>query len=513
LPDERCVIAQVSVKGGETIPLSVPLKQPLPFDLSKDGTELLVASEEGNGFSSLWVQPVAGGSPHRVGAVLPLTAEHAAIAAFGADGTSVIYSQGHDVYSVNRDGSSSRKLLTVENAPEFFRFSPDASVLRFSQHDTHGKDFNAGTLTIMSAAADGTGLHKLFDGCCGDWTPDGRFFIFVRKTLGQFNVWALPQAKEFTRQKLSDVPTQLTQGPFNFEYPLPSKDGKEIFAIGVGRRAEVVRYNLRTHEFVPYLSGISAEGLAFSPDGQWVAYTSYPDGILWRSRVDGSERLQLTLPPMKDNMPRWSHDGRQIAFNDILTEATWNIYVISSAGGSAERQLPSDQSQLDVDWSPDGKSLIFGTIEDPKRSIYILDIHSRRVSTLPGSRGFYSPHWSPDGTYISAKVSETGKLMIFDVSAQKWTRPCDCTAGYPMWSHDGKYLYFQDEPGPDKIYRIVRLRLSGRKIENVAELSSVGRFPAVATFGQWFGLTPDGSPLLARDASTQEIYALEMQWP
>ena len=107
---------------------------------------------------------------------------------------------------------------------------------------------------------------------------------------------------------------------------------------------------------------------------------------------------------------------------------------------------------------------------------------------------------------------ETEKLMLFDVSAQKWTKPCDCKVGYPMWSHDGKYLYFEDYPGPDKLYRIVRLRLSDRKIENVAELSSVGRF-TTGTEGQWFGLTPDGSPLLARDASSHEIYALEMQWP
>jgi Tol biopolymer transport system component/DNA-binding winged helix-turn-helix (wHTH) protein len=512
LPDGRCVIAQVSVKGGETIPLSVPLKQPLPFDLSKDGTELLVATEEGNGFSSLWVQPVAGGSPHRVGAVLPFTAAFNAIAAFGADETSVIYSQGHDVYSVNRDGSSARKLLTVENAPEFFRFSPDARVLRFSQHDTTHHAGTAATMTIMGAAPDGTGLHKLFSGCCGDWTPDGRFFIFVRKVHGQSNVWTLPEAKKFTFQQVSDVPTQLTQGPFDFEYPLPSKDGKEIFAIGVSRRAEVVRYDLRTHDFVPYLSGISAEGLAFSPDGQWVAYTSYPNGILWRSRVDGSEPLQLTLPPMKAAMPRWSPDGRQIAFNASFPEATSNIYVISSVGGSPERLLPSEKSQLDVDWSPDGKSLIFGSASERNRAIYILDLKSQRVSTLPGSAGYSSPHWSPDGRYISGTIVGSEKLMLFGTSMQKWTKPCDCTVGYPMWSHDGKYLYFQYYTAQDKTYRIVRLRMSDRKVEDVAEISKVGRITA-GTSGQWFGLAPDESPLLARDISAQEIYALEMQWP
>ena len=102
--------------------------------------------------------------------------------------------------------------------------------------------------------------------------------------------------------------------------------------------------------------------------------------------------------------------------------------------------------------------------------------------------------------------------MLFDVSAQKWAKSCDCNVRYPMWSHDGKYLYFQHYQGPDQLYRIVRLRMSDRKIESVAELSSVGRFPT-GTEGQWFGLTPDGSPLLARDASSQEVYALEVDWP
>jgi Tol biopolymer transport system component len=62
---------------------------------------------------------------------------------------------------------------------------------------------------------------------------------------------------------------------------------------------------------VPYLPGISAEDLAFSADGQWVVYASYPDGLLWRSRVDGSERLQLTFPPLQAELPRWSHDAKQ----------------------------------------------------------------------------------------------------------------------------------------------------------------------------------------------------------
>jgi Tol biopolymer transport system component len=273
-----------------------------------------------------------------------------------------------------------------------------------------------------------------------------------------------------------------------------------------------MRYDTQRAEFVPYLSGISAEGLAFSPDGQWVAYTSFPDGTIWRSRVDGSEKIQLTFPPITAGMPRWSPDGTQIAFNATEPGGTWNIYVISSAGGSAEHLLPSNQGQIDVDWSPDGKSLVFGTTVDPTGSIYILDLGSRRVSALPGSRGLFSPHWSPDGRYISGTMIKSQKLMLFDTATQSWTRLCDCDVGYPMWSHDGNYIYFGQSVRSGKAYHIVRLRLSDQKIESVADVSRVGRGTA-GTVGQWFGLAPDDSPLVARDISSQEIYALEVDWP
>jgi Tol biopolymer transport system component len=274
-----------------------------------------------------------------------------------------------------------------------------------------------------------------------------------------------------------------------------------------------VRYDKKRDEFVPYLSGISAEGLSFSRDGQWVAYVSYPDGILWRTRVDGSEKIQLSFPPMRAVAPRWSPDGKQIAFIAVLPGGVMNIYVIPRAGGSAEHLLPSDRGQMDVDWSPDGKSLVFGTTVDFTGSIHILDLSSRRVSTIPGSTGFFSPHWSPDGRYISGTIIQSKKLMLFDTATQSWTKACDCEVGFPMWSHDGKYIYFEHLSELDKVYSIARLRPGNGKIETVADVSKVGRWTAGTNSGQWFGLAPDDSPLVARDISTQEIFALEMQWP
>jgi DNA-binding winged helix-turn-helix (wHTH) protein len=504
LPGPRSLIVQVSIKGGEAIPLSVPVRQPRLFDLTREGTEFLIGSCAENGPCSLWMQPVAGGSPRRVGTVLVDDAR------FAGDGTSIIYGNGHDVYSVSRDGSFPRKLLTVDGTPFSFRFSPDAQVLRFSQADEQ-----IFSMAMMEAAADGTGLHRMFPGCCGTWTSDGRFFIFQRRPEMRIDLWALLEARGSPWGKRDAQPIRLTAGPLDFQNPLPGKDGKEIFAIGSSHRAEVIRYDSRSGQFVPYLSGISAEGLAFSRDGQWVTYTSYPDGTLWRSKVDGSERRQLTFPPMRVLLPRWSPDGKQIAFNAVLPGATWSVYLVSSEGGAPQRVLPSEQSQLDVNWSPDGNSLVFGTYSVPNMPIYAIDLKSKRVSTLPGSTGFFSPRWSPDGRYIAAITTESPfKLMLFDFSTEKWTEEFGSNMGYPSWSHDGKYIYFQDFRNPAQDFRtlIVRLRLSDRKIENIVELKNLGH-AITGTIVPWFGLAPDDSPLFARDIGSQEIYALDLDLP
>ena len=143
--------------------------------------------------------------------------------------------------------------------------------------------------------------------------------------------------------------------------PLPSRDGKKIFFVGELRRGELVRFDDQKKEFAPYISGISAELLSFSRDGRWMTFVSYPEGTLWRSKSDGSNRLQLTSAPMKAGLSRWSPDGKQIAFTASQPGRPWRVYVVSANGGALQEVESEKGHALDPDWSADGNSLVFGT--------------------------------------------------------------------------------------------------------------------------------------------------------
>ena len=129
-------------------------------------------------------------------------------------------------------------------------------------------------------------------------------------------------------------PRQLTAGPMNFNTPVFSGDSKKLFVLGEQRRGELVRYDTKAHQFLPYLSGISADRLGFSRDGQWVAYVSYPDGTLWRSKIDGTHKQQLTFQSFAVHLPRWSPDGNYIVFDGSKDGKSEEDLSISAAGGS-----------------------------------------------------------------------------------------------------------------------------------------------------------------------------------
>jgi eukaryotic-like serine/threonine-protein kinase len=175
--------------------------------------------------------------------------------------------------------------------------------------------------------------------------------------------------------------------------------------------------------------------------------------------------------------------------------------------------VTSDEfTETDPTWSSDGKALAFGHLDvlDPHQTfIELFHLDTNQISELPGSRGIFAPRWSPDGRYIIAISHDNQKLMLYDVQAQKWRQVASVPPyyGYLAWSRDSSYVYFDDAGS-----RFFRLRISDARLDKVADFENTHRFPD-QFLGSWSGLGPADEPLLVRDLSTQEIYALDLQLP
>jgi len=511
----RSVLEQVAVAGGDAVPIPTPLRGPQILDISPDGSALLVLNiESGQAEPGVWTVPLLGGSPRRVGDVLVRDA------AWSPDGQTIAYAKDRDLYRAKMDGREAHKLYTAPGFSNGIRWSPDGARLRFTLYNPQG---NSNSLWEISA--EGSNPHPLLPGwadtsqaCCGQWTPNGKFFVFQSDRGGSDNIWVLSEKAGLIRRGTPE-PVQLTVGPMSFRMPTSSKDAKKLFAVGELRRGELVRYDPTARQFVSYLAGVSAEELDFSRDGAWVAYISYPEGNLWRSRVDGSERLQLTFTPMRASLPRWSPDGKQIAFGGLLPGEPWKTYMVSGEGGTPEIVRPEKTTEEgDAVWSPDGKTLALARLPVASESgeiipqgIEMLDLKTKQVSKLPDSDGLIFPRWSPDGRYIAGLLPYKGKLVIFDFTTKKWsdlvTAQPGQAIGWPAWSKDSKYLYLTGYL--EGSYSVGRLQLGNRSTSRVVGLDQVRQ--ALGNLGGWFGLAPDDSVLILRDTSIQEIYALEWE--
>ncbi len=350
-------IAEIPVAGGTPRLISNLLPHNMvPLTLSADGSQLLVVDGQGVPPSGpLWSIPIVGGSPRRLGDTA------GSDAAWSDDGKMLAYASGSSLFVANADGSESHKLTTTKDLISNPIWSPDGKHLRFDTSEAGGP---AGQHVIWEVSADGTNLHQLLanrnssqDDCCGSWTADGEYFVF--QSNGQ--IWSLPRERGFGRSHQD--PTPLTSSPMSLFSPLPSRDGKKLFLVGRTYRGDLMRYDSKSREFVPFLAGISAEYADFSKDGQWVAYTSYPEGTIWRSKLDGTDQLQLTYPPLYAVMPRWSPDGKNIVFFEFPESSSKpaRMYEVSAEGGSPRPLLPDDpRHQQDPNWSPDGSKIIFG---------------------------------------------------------------------------------------------------------------------------------------------------------
>ena len=291
----------------------------------------------------------------------------------------------------------------------------------------------------------------------------------------------------------------------NYYQPLPSRNGKTIFAIGSLFSGELVRYDPKLKEYLPFLGGLSADHLEFSRDGQWIAYVTIPERTLWRARSDGSEAFQITFPPLQvDSRPHWSADGKRITFAARRPGELLRLYTVSEEGNP--EPLPVDShSQATPDWMPQEDALIYGCFpgidDSSKMALYRMDLQTRRSERIPGTDGLYNPLWSPDGKWLAVVDAASERLFLVDLKTGKriqLSRP----AAYPVWSADSQYIYYPAHYStPD--HAIFRVHVPDGTEERVVDVN----FRAASAS---FGLAPDGAPIILREHDHYDIYALSL---
>ena len=511
-------LAQVSINGGEALETPIPVSRPRILDISPDRTQLLVASEEFTQDKSLlWTMPLPAGSPRRLGNI-----EQGLFSVSGKwspDGQHLVYASGPELWIANADGTSPLRLATVTGMVILPVFSPDGKRIRFTDENAASH-----TYSLWEIRSDGSDLHPLLPNwhnppreCCGIWTPDGRYYLF-RSTAHSDNfgdIYALPDRAGFFRRSSSN-PSQLTFGPLAYSFGGWTPDGKKLLVDAYESRGELVRYDSASKQFLPYLGGLAAYDVAFSHDGNRIVYVSLADNTLWVSRTDGSDKIQLTFLPQHAALPRWSPDGKQIAFLGSQFGKPWKIFLISAQGGAPEELLPADdKAEGDPGWSADGTRIVFSAglpNAGEKSDIRIIDLKTRQVTVIPGSERMFSPRWSPDNRYLAALDLETisRKLLLYDFQTGKWSDWVSDPQGlgYPAWTADGHFIEYESQGS----LICKRLKIGDTHPEILFSSHPVSRY-MVADFGPWSDNTPDGSRMFLRDVSTQDIYALDVDLP
>jgi Tol biopolymer transport system component len=495
-------ILQVPLIGGAVS--EIPGVNGVPWDVSRDGSELLFMlpdSLKSDNFSVL-AKPLPAG-PDR----LILKDGFYPIWASDARGIFFVRNEGNELDRANADGTGVQRVATSSGigSPDL---SPDGSRIRFWAVDK-----------LWEVGTDGSNLHPILSGqeltIGGAWSPDGKVYFFSAWDGERFSLWAAPDRPSWW-QRSPALAQPLTPGPNSYGRPIISRDGKQLFAMGEVHQGELSIYDRKSEKFVPYLGGTSICYADFSRDGQWMTYVSYPEGSLWRSRIDGSEKRQLTSQTM-GGFPRWSPDGKLIVFVASRSEkhktddsTPGGVYVVSRDGGAPSLLLAGDEIPSEPTWSPDGNSIAYYSKPDGiHEELRILDTQNRKSTKVPGSEGLESPRWSPDGKYLAAFSAGFDRVMLFTFATQTWQELASGTGfGWESWSRDSKFVYSMAGDS------LVRIEVSSRKRENVASLAG---FRSTA-YGQdmwdhgWFGLSPDDRPVTTRDTGVEAIYAFDLEY-
>lgn len=238
-----------------------------------------------------------------------------------------------------------------------------------------------------------------------------------------------------------------------------------------------------------------------SPDGERIAFTlrpvskekEHPESAIWVVSFAGGEPRQFTAGQWDDEEPRWSPDGRRLAFlSDRAERGKKSVYIMPADGGEARRVFDQQGDMEQLSWSPDGRFLAVlftdpETEEEKKRKeerddarvwdtdykyqrLWVIDVEAGTAKAVsPEGRQVWTYAWSPDSERLALNLTPTPR--IDDIFLENEVVIVPRAGGDPTpvfrqigmaehltWSQDGKYLAYRARAGRvvhgDYVYRI-----------------------------------------------------------
>jgi serine/threonine protein kinase len=499
--DSRGTPSEMGVGGGPIVPMRILERGMVMLDISADASKALGKKMDGEdtlGRGTLWTTDMLGGTPRKL-------SDHLANwARWTPDGRFVVFSDQQTLYRIGADGENLTKVWEAPREVKDLAFSPDGRQLSVTVGTAPD------TPRLWRLSADGKNAQPLqFDWPAnenqhtGQWTPDGHHFLFSSSREGRENVYELvaPRWFEFW---MKPTPVRITGNQIPILASTPSRDSRGLFVLSRMDEGAMRAYDPRLKKLAPILDDLSMLGFVISPDRQWMAYTEYPSRHLWKSKLDGSERLQLTHSYAV--MEQWSPDGKWLVYSN------WkNLFLVSSDGGAPEKLITDGRTPIAPTWSSDGKTIMFSyfPVPDTVPRIEVIDLATRKVSEMPTGKGYYYPSWSPDGRYLVAMAENPARMALYSTATKTWKdlRAFPEQWGFWSWTPDSNSLYMAVLFGKatDGIYRMT---IPGGEWEKLTD--SEGINPANGT-ESFVSITREGQPAVMTRTGAAQIYLLH--WP
>jgi tricorn protease len=227
-----------------------------------------------------------------------------------------------------------------------------------------------------------------------------------------------------------------------------------------------------------------------------IAFTYLAD--IWTAREDGTDVRRLTVHRARDVYPRFSPDGRWIAFSSDR-DGNLDVFIIPAEGG-APRQLTFHSSDDTVlGWSPDSRRILFSAQrnEDFAAKIYTVGVEGGMAQNTGADMGIYAT-FSPDGRRLAInrksqaywrkyyRGAMASDVTVMDIAAKRFTDVTDFNGidTWPMWGADG-HIYFVSDREGGGLTNIWRVAESGGKAERVTSFKTGDvRWPAMSADGK-----------------------------